>query len=385
MTRAPQAVTDRVEPTSPYRGHIIAIVRPWLTLLLVCALFSLHPVFRTTFWTRDYLPDVFQQSGRNIVLAVGMSFVVMTGGIDLSVGAVLALSGVGLAMALSGTPAVPHWLAFVAAFPLAFLSVDLVRRTLGSRSAAMPFASLVVLFVVAEAAFGFGLVQALRGGLRVEGAIGFAVLIGVPCGLINGLVVSVGRVPPFVMTLGMMSVARGLTLYATNSQSVSADFPRLRVLGEGAPLLVITLLVVAVGSLLLKRAQAGRYVLAIGGNEQAARLTGVPVATFKTLAYMLAGLGAAIGAVLVVAKFGTANTGAGTGAELDAIAAVVIGGTSLSGGQGSIMNALVGALTITVITSGLVLVGIEVNLQQVILGGIIVLTVFVDQLRKRRG
>ena len=111
----------------------------------------------------------------------------------------------------------------------------------------------------------------------------------------------------------------------------------------------------------------------------------MPVATFKTLAYMLAGLGAAIGAVLVVAKFGTANTGAGTGAELDAIAAVVIGGTSLSGGQGSIMNALVGALTITVITSGLVLVGIEVNLQQVILGGIIVLTVFVDQLRKRRG
>ena len=126
-------------------------------------------------------------------------------------------------------------------------------------------------------------------------------------------------------------------------------------------------------------------MLAIGGNEQAARLTGVAVESYKTLAYVLSGLGAAIGAVLVVAKFGTANTGAGNGAELDAIAAVVIGGTSLSGGQGSILNALVGALTITVITSGLVLVGIEVNLQQVILGGIIVLTVFLDQLRKRNG
>ncbi len=385
MTRAPQAVTDPIERSSRYRGHVIGIVRPWLTLLLVCALFSLHPVFRTTFWTRDYLPDVFQQSGRNIVLAVGMSFVVMTGGIDLSVGAVLALAGVGLAMALSGTPAVPHWLAFVAAFPLAFLTLGFVRRTLAARSASIPFAAIVSLFVLAEAAFGFVLVQALRGGLRVEGAIGFALLIGVGCGLLNGLVVSVGHVPPFVTTLGMMSVARGLTLYATNSQSVAADFPRLRLLGEGTPLLLVTLAVVAAGSLLLKRAQAGRYMLAIGGNEQAARLTGVPVETYKTLAYMLAGLGAALGGVLVVAKFGTANTGAGTGAELDAIAAVVIGGTSLSGGQGSILNALVGALTITVITSGLVLVGIEVNLQQVILGGIIVLTVFIDQLRKRRG
>jgi ribose/xylose/arabinose/galactoside ABC-type transport system permease subunit len=248
-----------------------------------------------------------------------------------------------------------------------------------------PLAVSISLFALLEAGAGFAMVQALKGGLRVEGAIGFAMLVGVACGLLNGLVVSVGRVPPFVTTLGMMSVARGLTLYATNSQSVAADFPRLRVLGEGPPLLLIALAVVAAGSLLLNRFRAGRYVLAIGGNEQATRLTGVSVETYKTLAYVLSGLCAAIGAVLVVAKFGTANTGAGTGAELDAIAAVVIGGTSLSGGQGSILNALVGALTITVITSGLVLVGIEVNLQQVILGGIIVLTVFVDQIRKRQG
>lgn len=385
MNQAEVTTADRTAGRSSRRRQMQALIRPWLTLLFVCALFSVHPVFRTTFWTREFLPDVVQQSGRNIVLAVGMSFVVMTGGIDLSVGAVLALAGVGLAMAVSRIPAVPTWLALVAAFPLAFCAAALVRRTLAKRSVSIPIASVIALFVVLEAAFGLALAQALKGGLRVEGAIGFAILIGGACGLLNGLVVSVGRVPPFVMTLGMMSAARGLTLYATNSQSVAADFPRLRLLGEGMPLLVIALAVVAAGSLLLRRFRAGRYVLAIGGNEQAARLTGVAVESYKTLAYVLSGLGAAIGAVLVVAKFGTANTGAGNGAELDAIAAVVIGGTSLSGGQGSILNALVGALTITVITSGLVLVGIEVNLQQVILGGIIVLTVFLDQLRKRNG
>lgn len=369
----------------PARGleRLATTVRPWLTLLLVCALFSLHPVFRTTFWTRSFLPDVVQQSGRNIVLAVGMSFVVMTGGIDLSVGAVLALAGVGLAMALSGAPSPPRWLVFVAAFPLACLPVFIVHRALVARFGQRSLLSVIALFCGLEAIFGLVAVQALKSGLRVEGAMCFALLIGTGCGLLNGLVVSIGRVPPFVMTLGMLSAARGLTLYATNSQSVAADFPRLRLLGEGAPLFCVALAVVVVGSLLLNRFRAGRYVLAIGGNEQAARLSGVSVETYKTLAYVLSGLGAAIGAVLVVAKFGTANTGAGTGAELEAIAAVVIGGTSLSGGQGSVLNALVGALTITVITSGLVLVGIEVNLQQVILGAIIVLTVFLDQLRKR--
>ena len=385
MTQADPAADEGAEPPMRQRAQTFAILRSWLVLLLVCGMFSLHPDFRRTFWTRDYLPDIVQQSGRNIVLAVGMSFVVMTGGIDLSVGAVLALAGVSMAMALAGKPVAPPWLAFAAALPIAFLGAGLARRALSSRLNSAPIVLFGGIFVVLEAVFGSVLMQAMAGGLRVEGAICFALLIGISCGLVNGLVVSIGRVPPFVTTLGMMSVARGLTLYATNSQSVSVNFPRLRVLGDGPPLLLIALAVVIGGSVLLNRFRAGRYVLAIGGNEQATRLTGVSVETYKTLAYLLAGLCSAIGAVLVTAKFGTANTGAGTGAELDAIAAVVIGGTSLSGGQGSILNALVGALTITVITSGLVLVGIEVNLQQVILGGIIVLTVFIDQIRKRQG
>jgi len=224
----------------------------------------------------------------------------------------------------------------------------------------------------------------VAGGVKVEGAILIGLAIGISSGLINGVIVANGGVPPFVATLGMMSAARGLTLYATSSQSVSVPFERFRALGSGIPLMAVTLVVAVCGGLLLLKHRAGRYMLAVGGNEQAALLSGVPVAATKILAYGLSGLCAAIGGVLITAKFGTANTGAGTGAELEAIAAVVIGGASLSGGQGTIVGAVVGALTITVITNGLVLVGIEPNLQQVILGGVIVLTVFLDQIQRRK-
>ena len=140
---------------------------------------------------------------------------------------------------------------------------------------------------------------------------------------------------------------------------------------------------VLAGSWLLTRTRPGRYMLSIGGNEQASRLSGVDVAANKTLAYVLAGLAAGAAALLVTARFGLASTNAGTGAELDAIAAVVIGGTSLSGGRGSIVGALVGALTITVITMGLVLVHVKNDLQPVILGVVIVLTVFLDNIRRK--
>lgn len=356
-------------------------LRPWLALLLVLALFSLHPAFRQTFWTRSYLPNVMQQSARNIVLAVGMSFVILTGGIDLSVGAVLALSGVGLAMALSGT--LPGWMSFLIALPVAAFAAWLTERRLPSKSREARRGIVGAVFVIAVVGLGLALMRGLAGGVKMEGALIIGLLIGLSCGLVNGLVVSVGRVPSFVMTLGMMSAARGLTLYATGGSSVSAIVPRFMALGQGVPLLLITMLTVVFGSLLLTRTRTGRYILAIGGNEQASRLTGVPVGAFKTGAFLLSGLTAALGAILVTAKFGQADTNAGTGAELEAIAAVVIGGTSLSGGQGSIVGALVGALTITIIQAGLVLVGIKDTMQPVILGGVIVLTVFLDQIRRK--
>jgi ribose transport system permease protein len=141
--------------------------------------------------------------------------------------------------------------------------------------------------------------------------------------------------------------------------------------------------VVVVGALMMGRLDSGRYILSIGGNEQATRLSGVDVIKYKTAAYAVSGVCAAIAGVLVTAMFGQASTNAATGSELDAIAAVVIGGASLSGGRGSIVGAMVGALTITVITAGLILVHVPDTLQQVVLGAVIVVTVFVDQIRRR--
>src|SRR5579862_8415198 len=269
--------------SGPPFGGLAGALRPWLVLALVCVLFSLEAKFRTVFWTRAYLPNVLQQSARNIVLAVGMTFVILTGGIDLSVGAVLALSGVSLALSLSG--GLPAWLAWTAALPLALLATWLATLRMRGSDTASRVLLPVSAFALAEAAIGWGIAHGVAGGIKVEGAVAMALLVGVACGLVNGLVISVGRVPPFVMTLGTLSAARGLTLYATDGSSVPAAIPRFMALGQGLPLVLVVLIVVLLGTLLLKWTRMGRYILAVGGNESASRLTGVPVVAVKTCAY----------------------------------------------------------------------------------------------------
>ena len=364
-----------------WRRELVAGMRNWLVLGLVVVLFSISADFRRTFFTWSYLPNIFQQSARNIVLAVGMSFVILTGGIDLSVGSVLALSGVGLALSLSGQ--FPAWLAFVCAFPPAICAGWITFGTLAASARLPRAAGSACMFAGVDVVVGVIISKGLSGGVHVEGAILICISIGLACGLFNGLIVSVGNVPAFVVTLGMMSAARGLTLFATNGESVPALVPRFMILGEGAPLVLASLSVVVAGMLIIGKFTLGRYILAIGGSEQATRLSGVDVIKYKTVAYAASGLCAAIAAIMVTAMFGQASTNAASGAELDAIAAVVIGGASLSGGRGSIMGAMVGALTITVITAGLILVHVPDTLQQVVLGALIVATVFVDQIRRR--
>jgi ribose transport system permease protein len=142
--------------------------------------------------------------------------------------------------------------------------------------------------------------------------------------------------------------------------------------------------VVAAGAVIMNRTRTGRYIQAIGGNEEASRLSGVNVTLYKVIAYVLAGIMAAIAAIVLTAKFRIANTGAGAGAELNAIAAVVIGGSSLSGGTGSVVGSLVGALTIAVLNAGLVLTSVRDTLQGVVIGAVIIVTVMVDQYRARK-
>lgn len=355
------------------RAVIAGALRPWLVLALVCGGFSLHPAFARTFWDVGYLPVIGQQAATTIILAVGMTFVIMTGGIDLSVGSVLALCGVTLGLCATG--GVPRFVGVGMALPAGLLAAAALARWVSDRRLQAAVALAV------SVALGLAVAAATAGGTSLPVAILAALSLGLGCGLINGLGVSLGRVPPFVVTLGMYTAARGLAVHATDGQSVSVPSALLSELGRGWPVVLLSLAAVALGVVVLRHTRAGRYLQAIGGNEEAARLSGVDLARYKTLAYMLSGLTAALAAVVVTAKFRLADTGAGSTAELNAIAAVVIGGTPLSGGSGSVVGSLVGALTIAVLNAGLVLVGVKDTLQGVVIGAVIVLAVMVDQWR----
>jgi ribose transport system permease protein len=290
--------------------------------LLVVLLWALSPHFLSV----SNLSNVLEQTSINAVIAVGMTFVILSGGIDLSVGSLVALSGVALAAALQ-------------------------------RGAPLPVALLA----------GLG--------------------TGAVAGLANGLLITRGKLPPFIATLGMMSVARGLTLFVTDGRPISgfdAGFRSLatgRVTGVPASVLLAGVLYV-LAHLVLTRTRFGLYVYAIGGNEEATRLSGVAVRFHKTMVYVLAGLMSAVAAVILTARLNSAQPIAGMMYELDAIAATVIGGTSLLGGSGTIGGTLIGALIMGVLRNGLNLLDISSFLQQVVIGLVIIAAVLVDSALK---
>ena len=301
--------------------------RPFGTLgglLVLCAmLWALTPHFLTV----SNLLNIAQQTSVNAIVAVGMTFVILSGGIDLSVGSIVAVSGV-------------------------------VLGTL------------------------------LHDGQPLPMAIAASIATGVACGVVNGALVSWGRLPPFIVTLGMMSVARGAALVFTEGRPVSGFDGGLRSLATGsigfvpAPV-VVMILVYLVAHLVLTRTTFGRYVYAIGGNEEATRLSGVNVRAHKTAVYGVSGLMSAVAAVILTARLNSAQPIAGMMYELDAIAATVIGGTSLMGGEGSLGGTLVGALIMGVLRNGLNLLGVSSFLQQIVIGAVIVGAVLVDTVLKR--
>jgi ribose/xylose/arabinose/galactoside ABC-type transport system permease subunit len=289
----------------------------------LCALlWALTPHFLTV----SNALNVMEQTSINAIVAVGMTFVIVSGGIDLSVGSLVAFSGVVLA-------------------------------------------------------------AALKAGWPAPAAVNAALAVGAACGLANGLVIALGRLPPFIMTLGMMSVARGAALMFTDGRPISgfdASFRAIavsRIAGVPAPI-VITLAIYGAAHLVLARTRFGRYVYGIGGNEEATRLSGVAVHFHKTMIYVVSGVMSAVAAVLLTARLNTAQPIAGIMYELDAIAAVVIGGTSLSGGEGTLGGTLIGALTMGVLRNGLNLLGVSSFLQQLVIGLVIVVAVLVDTLLK---
>jgi len=266
------------------------------------------------------LTNVLLQSAINAVLAAGMTFVILTGGIDLAVGSVLALSGMVLGkLLLDGV-----------AMPLALLSSLTVSAFLG---------------------------------------------------LLSGLMVTRGKLPPFIATLGMMSAARGLALVYSGGRPASGFSPAFLSLADGGVLVLIMVVVYLVAGLALQRTVYGRSIYALGGNEQAAWLSGLPTDRLKCSVYVLSGLLSGVAAIMLTARLNSAQPIAGVMYELDAIAAVVMGGTSLSGGQGGVIGTLFGALIMGVLRNGLNLLEVSADMQQVVIGVVIVLAVLVDRSR----
>ncbi len=266
-----------------------------------------------------------RQISINGILAVGVTYVLLTGGVDLSLGSVVALTGV-----IAATFAQP-------------------------------------------------------GHYPVVVPIGLGLLAGAACGAVNGAVVTWGKVAPFIATLGMMTIARGLALVISGGRPVSNMSPELTRLGgdlAGVLIPVLILGAVAAGSwLFLTNARLGRYVYAVGGNENAARAAGIAANRVKMFAYTVCGAMAGLAGVVLAARITTGQPNAGVAYELDAIAAVVIGGTSLSGGVGGVGGTLLGALLMGVINNGLDLLNVSSYYQQIVKGCIIVGAVWLDRSR----
>ncbi|WP_435054301.1 ABC transporter permease [Nonomuraea angiospora] len=300
-------------------GSVAALV------VLVVALSLLSGDFLTV----TNLLNVGVQAAVTAILAFGSTFVIITSGIDLSVGAVAALSAIVLA-----------WTAADSGLP-------------------WPLATLV------------------------------ALAVGTGCGLVNAALIAYGKLPPFIATLAMLGVARGLALVV--SQGSPIEMPEaVSHLGDTVggylpvPVLVMALTGV-IAAVVLNRTYAGRAMYAIGGNEEAARLSGIAVSRQKLVTYALSGAFAAVAGIVLASRLASAQPQAASGYELDAIAAVVIGGASLSGGKGRALGTLVGALILAVLRNGLNLLSVSAFWQQVVIGVVIALAVLLDTLRRRSG
>jgi ribose/xylose/arabinose/galactoside ABC-type transport system permease subunit len=236
--------------------------------------------------------------------------------------------------------------------------------------------SVVALSGVAAASFA-------HPGEMGAAAVAVGIFAGAAVGAANGTVVTVGRVAPFIATLGTMTAARGLALLASGGRPVSNLSRSFTWLGSGSVPIVIFGAVAAASWVFLRHMRMGRYIYAVGGNENAARASGLHVRTVKMAAYTVCGALAGLAGVVQAARITTGQPNAGTGYELDAIAAVVIGGTSLSGGTGGVGGAILGALLIGVINNGLDLLNVSSYYQQVVKGAIIVGAVWLDRSKGR--
>ncbi len=309
----------------------VAKYQSLIALFILCLALSF---LSDKFLTASNTWNVLRQISVNICISVGMTFVVLTAGIDLSVGSVLALSGA--------------------------ITAGLLKSGIE-----LPGSNLFI-------------------GFTISGAILAGMVTGSLLGCFNGWIITKFKVPPFVATLGMLTIARGLTMLWTKGYPISGLGNHFAYIGSGwllgIPVLVwIACITVVTAVFISNKTIFGRYIFAIGGNENASRLSGININKVKLMVYSIAGLLAAVGGIMVASRLDSAQPNAGMGYELDSIAAVVIGGTSLSGGRGSIPGTVLGAVIIGVLNNGLVLLDVSPFWQQVVKGLVILLAVIVDK------
>jgi len=292
-------------------------------------------VEKNKFFNARNLTQLAKDTSFIAIMAVGATFVIIAGGIDLSVGATYALASV--------------------------LAALVFRR--------------------------FGPEGTSQSGSGVLTGVLTCIAVGAAAGLLNGGMIVLLKVHPFIITLGTMAIYRGIAFVVTQGQSVGGFPENFRTavrweIGDGLSLvpLMVMLLVTAVGGIYLSRLAAGRRVYAIGGNELASRYSGIQVDRVRLSVFLFSGLTAGIAALLALGYYGSASSGDGQGYELNVIAAAVVGGASLSGGKGSALGALLGALIIQMINTGIVILGIDQNYSQIIIGAVVIIAVLFDQL-----
>ncbi len=293
---------------------------PYLALIVVVVFFS--ATGGTRFLSFDNASFLLQQSAIIAIPAFGVTLVIIAGSIDLSIGSVVALTGVVAAVVADGYGPIPGMLA--------------------------------------------------------------ALLVGTSAGLFNGVVFSIFKVPSFMATLGMLSIARGLTIIVSASQPINVD-STFQVVGRMPGILILFVVCFIGATILLNFSTFGRQAVAIGGQERVARLSGVPITRLKVLLFVFAGFMSAIGGVALTARVGAATPTAAVGLELAAITAVVLGGTPLTGGIGSMTNTVVGAFIISILLNGMVILGVPSEIQLVVQGLVLVGAVYLSLERTKIG
>lgn len=303
-------------------GIIIALVAMFIFL-------TVFPSTRSTFLTPKNMFNILRQNASNLFLATGMTMVIILGGIDLSVGSVIALSGV----------------------------------------------------VAAGCVVNFGLPE----------AVGFiaAIAVGAAVGLFNGFIICKTDIPPFIVTLASMNITKGIALVLTGGAPIRCmtdafKFPGAGYVGPVPTPVILMFIIFILAALMINKTQLGRHIYAVGGNVQAAKFSGISVQKVKFIVYAYTGVMAGIAGVVIASRLYSGQPTAGDGAEMDAIASVVVGGTSMSGGSGRIGGTLIGVLIIGVLNNGLNLMGVDSNFQYIVKGLVILLAVYVDFLRNKK-